>query len=125
MISSIPNNRNHNSSNINLNNSIRPHSSIRTSSHGPQVASHPGKHHEQHQNGQYHSHPQNGQYLSHGLPAGGVEGPHHPHHQVSVSPIARLRAEIGPQNQDMINATNQRYTELRNRARHEEDEAHK
>ncbi|WRT69317.1 uncharacterized protein IL334_006301 [Kwoniella shivajii] len=41
-------------------------------------------------------------------PLGGVVGPHHP-----------------AQNQDQINATNARYTELRDKARREGDEAHR
>ncbi|WVR08847.1 hypothetical protein IAU60_005905 [Kwoniella sp. DSM 27419] len=76
----------------------------------PQQQYHPQQQ-QQHGYGQ-----QNHQYQTNGhgpskphLPAGGVVGPHHP----------------GYQNQDQVNATNERYVELRNRARHEGDEAHR
>ncbi|WVW79636.1 hypothetical protein I302_101605 [Kwoniella bestiolae CBS 10118] len=72
----------------------------------------PQPHHQQ----QYHANNQQQQHWqSNGAgiskphsPPGGVVGPHHP-----------------AQNQDQINATNARYTDLRDRARREGDEAHR
>ncbi|KAK6906350.1 hypothetical protein I203_100335 [Kwoniella mangroviensis CBS 8507] len=64
------------------------------------------QHQQQHQQQQWQA---NGHGLSKpNSPPGGVLGPHHP-----------------AQNQDQINATNQRYTDLRDRARKEGDEAHR
>ncbi|KAL7420964.1 hypothetical protein Q5752_003848 [Cryptotrichosporon argae] len=82
-----------------------------------QVASPHGQQQQSQQHGQQHQQhkPQHGnQHNNHhangyagAIPAG-VVGPHHP----------------GYQNQDLINATNEQYTALRNQARQEGDKAH-
>ncbi|WVF65287.1 hypothetical protein IAT40_000011 [Kwoniella sp. CBS 6097] len=85
----------------------------------PQGLNQQQHHQQQHQQQQQQYHPQQHQQQGwnqtngHGpskphSPPGGVVGPHHP-----------------GQNQDQINATNDHYQELRNKARREGDEAHR
>ncbi|ORY28824.1 hypothetical protein BCR39DRAFT_559388 [Naematelia encephala] len=68
------------------------------------------QHHPQHDQQQQQQYTTNGYAPSKmQIPAGGVVGPHHEYYQ----------------NQDMINATNDQYEQMRNQARHEGDEAHR
>ncbi|WWC63749.1 uncharacterized protein I303_106354 [Kwoniella dejecticola CBS 10117] len=66
------------------------------------------QHHNNYQHQQTNGHAPSKPHSPIGPGGGGVVGPHHP-----------------AMNQDQINATNQRYTELRDRARKEGDEAHR
>ena len=88
---------------------------------------HPAQQHKP--NGQYPSHQNGGYHSKPSIPAGGVVGPHHPQYQVSgvvwSFGTGSKRTRCSLQNQDQTNATNDRYQQLRNQARHEGDEAHR